>query len=327
MLESVNSRSAGHPIRVVFARVRALGGTHVLTLSAEDRDATAAIPYLVEAAHATPLGIIVGARDFPAHRVSRPRLTRRRFARLWLRMETGLDIPDPESSLRVYPVELVDRVQTRAHRRAFDAEILTRATWAGIGIRSVGVPVEAAPPTASSGGGDGVRLALTHARLVGRQLVPWPHARVVVGKGTPREVRGLRAWLREQLREHATPSGLAASAFVGIFLGVLPLVAMHIVTIVYVTARLRLNKVLALAVQNLCMPPFVPVACIQLGHYVLRGRVLTEASFETVVVEIPDRLFEWLIGSLFLAPMLAGIAGAVTYALARVAARTSGGGE
>ena len=125
--------------------------------------------------------------------------------------------------------------------------------------------------------------------------------------------------MREQLSQHATPGGLAASAAVGVFLGVLPLIGAHIVAIAYVTSRLRLNKVMALAIQNLCMPPFVPVACIEVGHLLLRGRWLVEASWDNAVVELPSRLLEWLVGSLVLAPLLAGLAAGATYLLARLA--------
>jgi len=46
----------------------------------------------------------------------------------------------------------------------------------------------------------------------------------------------------------------------------------------YVTSRLHLNKVMALAIQNICMPPFVPALCIELGHYLLYREWITQVS-------------------------------------------------
>jgi uncharacterized protein (DUF2062 family) len=124
--------------------------------------------------------------------------------------------------------------------------------------------------------------------------------------------------LKELLKENATPVGLAVSASVGILLGVLPLISMHILAIVYVASRLHLNKIMAVAVQNLCMPPFIPVACIELGHFMIYKRWLTDITWKTVFGEIPKRLWEWLLGALILAPVLAVIIGAVVFIAAQV---------
>ena len=91
--------------------------------------------------------------------------------------------------------------------------------------------------------------------------------------------------------------GLAASAFVSVFLAVLPLLSVHMVVILYVVSRLHLNKVMALAIQNICMPPFVPVLCIELGHYLLYGQWITEVSLRVILWQLKDRVWEWLIGS------------------------------
>jgi len=95
------------------------------------------------------------------------------------------------------------------------------------------------------------------------------------------------------------------------------LVSVHILAIIYVTSRLHLNKIMAVAVQNLCMPPFVPVACIELGHFMLNKRWLTDITWKSVFGEIPKRLWEWLLGSLILAPILAVIIGVAVFSAAR----------
>ncbi|MCK4401663.1 DUF2062 domain-containing protein [bacterium] len=115
--------------------------------------------------------------------------------------------------------------------------------------------------------------------------------------------------LKILLKENASPVGLGLSAGVGIFLGTLPLISTHTLAIIYVTIRLRLNKIMALAIQNLCIPPFVPVACIELGYYMRHGRWLTDVSMDVIFKQFHDRLWEWLLGSLIIAPILAVIVG------------------
>jgi uncharacterized protein (DUF2062 family) len=100
---------------------------------------------------------------------------------------------------------------------------------------------------------------------------------------------------------------------VSIFLAVLPLLSVHMVVILYVVSRLHLNKVMALAIQNICMPPFVPVLCVEIGHYLLYRQWITEVSLQVIFWQLKDRVWEWLIGSLIVAPLLAAVVAAIVF--------------
>jgi len=90
----------------------------------------------------------------------------------------------------------------------------------------------------------------------------------------------------------------------------------HTVVIIYVATRLHLNKPMAVAVQNFYMPPFVPFLCVEVGHCMRYGRWWRDFSWDSVVVNVHQRLYEWLLGSLILAPLYALIAGGAVYTLA-----------
>jgi uncharacterized protein (DUF2062 family) len=124
--------------------------------------------------------------------------------------------------------------------------------------------------------------------------------------------------LRMLLRENSTPEGLAMSAAVGLFLAVLPLLFAHTVVILYVAVRLNLNKILAVNIQHIAMPPLVPALCIEVGYYMRHGRWLTDLSVATVFEQFSARLYEWFLGSLLVAPVLAAFAGAVVYVAALI---------
>jgi len=70
---------------------------------------------------------------------------------------------------------------------------------------------------------------------------------------------------------------------------------------------------MAVNIQHLCMPPFVPALCIEIGYFIRNGRWLTEISVNTVVIQFTDRLFEWVLGSLIVAPVGAVIVGVIVY--------------
>jgi hypothetical protein len=84
---------------------------------------------------------------------------------------------------------------------------------------------------------------------------------------------------------------------------------------------LRLNRWLALGTSQLCMPPIVPALCIEVGYRLRHGRWLTDISFETLGHQALERLWEWLLGALLLAPALALVAAAVIYGAALLVRR------
>jgi len=117
--------------------------------------------------------------------------------------------------------------------------------------------------------------------------------------------------------ENSTPKQIALAVTVGIFLATLPLLAAHSVTIVFVATRLKLNRLIALNVSHLCAPPFVPAIAVELGYFLLNGRFLTEFTVQTLGYEALQRFWEYLLGSVVLAPFLALFAGGLSYLIAR----------
>lgn len=147
------------------------------------------------------------------------------------------------------------------------------------------------------------------------RILPVPKKKLI-RKGPQLSIFRPKELMLYLLKENATPRGLAASAAVGTFLAVLPIFGGHIIAILYVTQRFHLNKFMALAIQHLFMPPLSPFLCIELGYYFLHRKWLTTLSFETVVIQMPHRLFEWLLGSLVLAPFWAVVIWFATLGLA-----------
>lgn len=131
----------------------------------------------------------------------------------------------------------------------------------------------------------------------------------------------ISAFFLKLLKENSTPFMLGVSAGVASFLAVLPLISLHMAVILAVCIRFRLNKVMALAIQNIYMPPFFPFLCIETGHYIMNGSFLSEITLKTVTSELHLRFWEWLVGSLFIAPAAACIAFVSVWAVAGLVAR------
>ena len=124
-------------------------------------------------------------------------------------------------------------------------------------------------------------------------------------------------FFRRLSMEHSGAGELAVAVWVGIFLGALPIIPFGIAAIVYVSHRLHLNKLAGVAASNVCIAPFVPLACVEAGHFLRHGRFLIAFDRHVLLDEIHLRLWEWLLGALVIGPIL-GFAGALlTYIVVR----------
>lgn len=319
LLKHEKNLGKGAAILTASRFIEERGGTYMITVDADGqhdpRDLERFIPLLKE----NDARLVVGCRDFNTDNVPASSRFGRKFANFWLKAETGCTIDDCQSGFRAYPVRYLNQLRFKGSRYDFEAEVLAKAAWAGLELLMVPISVHYPKPEERVSSFkpvlDNLRLTRIHSMLVGRRLLPLPHKRLVEGK--PRlDLSLLRhpgKVLRMLLQEHATPEGLAWSAAVGLFLAVLPILFAHSLVILYVAVRLNLNKVVALNVQHIAMPPFVPALCIEVGYYMRHGQWLTDLSFATVFAQFSSRLYEWFLGSLVVAPILAVLIGAITF--------------
>jgi uncharacterized protein (DUF2062 family) len=314
----------GQAILTASRYVEEQGGLYMVTVDADGQHGPADIEKFLPLMQDNDSCLIIGCRNFNTENVPASSRFGRKFANFWLKAETGKTVDDCQSGFRAYPVRHLNRLSFKGSRYDFEAEVLAKAAWAGIELVTVPVSVHYPKPSERVSHFkpllDNLRLSHIHSLLVLRRLLPFPHKRLVgTGKGTDLSLlRHPGKVLKMLLQENATPEGLAMSAAIGMFLAVLPLLFVHTVVILYVSLRLNLNKVVSLNVQHIAMPPFVPAICIELGYYLRHGRWLTDLSFATVFAQFSARLYEWFLGSLIVAPVLAALTGGIVFVSAAV---------
>ena len=149
-----------------------------------------------------------------------------------------------------------------------------------------------------------------------------------MGLGTTMSSRAYRLLLlhpirliRRLLAEHASPRSLGAAAALGVVIGSSPLLGVHTLLVYALASRLRLNRLMALGTNQLCMPPVVPALCIEAGYYLRHGAFLTEISMRTLGREALQRFWEWLLGALLVGPALGAVVGGAVWLLAALLQR------
>ena len=315
ILSHPKSRGKGVAIMTAAHKAGLLGMTHMVTMDADRQHDPADFLSFLPLIRKHPHAIVVGKRIFKGPDVPKGRHFHRGISNFWFRVQTGRSIGDTQSGFRAYPVKILEKLKLSEKRFAFEIEILVKAAWAGVELLDLDIPVYY-PPARDRVSHfrlfvDNLRLTYLNTRLTFRSMIPWPHTKIGPVEGAGDKItlfHPLRS-LRTLMTGDNSPARLGAAGALGVFLGTLPLIAFHTVAILFTAGFLRLNKIAAVAASQLCMPPLVPALCIELGYFVRHGRFLTEISLETLGHQALERIYEWLIGSLLLAPALAGVVG------------------
>ena len=319
VLKHEHNLGKGQAILTASRFVEQHGGEYMITIDADGQHDPRDIELFLPLIKKDGSDLIIGCRNFDTDNVPASSRFGRSFANFWLKVETGKTVDDCQSGFRAYPVRYLNQLTFKGVRYDFEAEVLAKAAWAGLGLLSIPISVVYPKPEERVSSFkpflDNMRLSGIHSMLVGRRLLPLPHKRLVKDPNAV-DLSLLRhpgKVLKFLLLENSTPEGLAMSAAIGLFLAVLPILFAHSLVILYVSMRLNLNKIVSLNVQHLAMPPFVPALCIEVGYYMRHGTWLTDLSFKTVFEQFSSRLFEWFLGSLVIGPLLAVVVGSIIY--------------
>jgi len=327
VLRHEQNRGKGEAMLTALRYIAKQGGAWMITLDADGQHDPADIENFLPAMQAGPNAIYIGARDFSSPNIPAGSRFGRRFSNFWIKLECGASVSDTQSGFRAYPVDLLSQMKLRGRRYDFEVEVLTKTVWYGLSIKEV--PIRVFYPSKKERIShfdqwkDNLRLTHRHAMLVSRRLLPWPHKKLVKPAETDWKVlvRHPRKFLAMLLKENSSPAELGLAAGVGILLATLPLIACHTVAILYVTTKLKLNRLLALNVQHLCAPPLVPLACIGLGFFLRNGSWIGREDLRAVASNLHQHFLNWLLGSVVLAPVLAIISGLVVFYIAAAVRR------
>lgn len=332
LVRHARNRGKGAAIRTAAAHAEAARKTHIVTIDADGQHYPEDLPLFFSAIESAPAAIIIGVRDFENSDAPSSSRFGRRFGNFWVRIQTGTSVGDIQTGYRAYPVELLREIRTFTRRYAFEVEIVVRALWAGRNVHGIPVrvyyPGKAERVSHFKAFRENAVLSLLNTHLTIRSIVPWPHPKLPPGASRmePLTLRSFLCSAKQLLTDSSGSGKLACASAAGIFLGTLPLVALHTVVILHVSAFFRLNKAMALGASQFCMPPVVPALCIEAGYFLRHGRYLTlegmhslhKASFLELGNMGVQRFWEWVLGSLVVGPTLALAAGLVIYSASKI---------
>lgn len=283
------------------------GYTHLITVDADGQHNPQDIGCLLQASRRAPHALIIGKRRFSKEVPFASRFGRK-FGGFWIHLQTGQAISDIQSGFRCYPVEILQDLSFWTRRYTFEVEVVARACWAGFGVVETDVSVAYPKDRVShfSVWRDNLRLTVLNTYLTFRALLPIPHRQYRVEQTSAPAVK-LSFWqmLVQNLKQPGNVTRNAFSAAWGIFCGSIALPGIRQVFLFWGSGWWNLNKILSIGFEKFCIGPFVPALCIEVGFFMRHGQWLTEFNLTTLGRQFLQRVVEWVLGSLVVAPVLA----------------------
>ncbi len=258
-----SNRGKAAALQTGFDAAAAMGATHAVTIDADGQLDPADAPGLLELARANPRALVLGTRPETIDACPPRCLVGRRFANFAISLQAGLRLGDSQCGFRVYPLDLVRSVRCAGGRYTFEAEIITRARWAGFPVLESPVRcryfTDADRVSHFRPWRDSWAQAFMHIRLVLLALVPWPRA---THGGAPRRAQSrlldwfdpLRAW-RNARGSHLGRLELAAALGFGVWVGMWPIWGLQGLPALYFAWRLHLHPAWVLLGTLIALPP------------------------------------------------------------------------
>ncbi len=181
LLDHGENRGKGEAILSGFHYARVNGFTHVITMDTDGQHHAADLPRFFAAIEGEPDAVWLGDRGLLEGKVPHApgsSVFGCRFSNFWVRLETGLALPDTQTGFRAYPLRDAPIPSLTRKRYDFEIEILVRFAWAGVPVRSLSIAVTYPPRHERVSHFDPWRdnalLSLLHTRLCVERLLSIP---------------------------------------------------------------------------------------------------------------------------------------------------------
>lgn len=119
-----------------------MGYDYCLTLDGDGQHYPEDIPLLLDKLmlHGDN-SLIIGSRVLVQDNMPRKNTFANRFSNFWYKLQTGLNMPDTQSGMRIYPLHHMGHYRWITHRYESELELLVFAAWRNVNIYSVPIRV------------------------------------------------------------------------------------------------------------------------------------------------------------------------------------------
>jgi glycosyltransferase involved in cell wall biosynthesis len=302
------NKGKGFAIRKGFELAFLEGFTHAITIDSDGQHDPSDIKAFLNLIEKEPDILIAGDRNLSERNISKGSRFANRFSNFWFKFLTGISLKDTQTGFRSYPLERLKGMKFFTRKYEFETEILVRAAWKGIEVRSVPVNVYYPPEKERVSHyrffSDFLRISLLNTILVLVALLyvkPFSFVKYLTK-------RNIREFVNKYilLTEESDLKVSTAIAF-GVFMGIVPIWGFQLITAIALAHFFRLSKFVVAVAANISLPPAIPF--ILYLSYITGGVVLGTGSklkfnSDLTVKSFENNLFQYIIGAIVFAVIM-----------------------
>ena len=315
------NKGKGWALRKGFEKAVESGYTHAITIDSDGQHFASDLPAFMDKLQLSKEAIIIGARNMDQSSVPGKSSFGYKFSNFWFKIETGINAPDTQSGYRLYPIALMKDISFFTRKYEFEIEVLVRVVWKGIKIDSVPVSVYYAPKETRVSHfrpfKDFFRISLLNTLLL---MIAFLYIKPRNFFLSLFKKRNWRIFFREQVFNVNEPHYIKAfSVALGICMGIMPVWGFQLVTAIFLSIVLKLNKALVIIAANISIPPLIPLIIFfsyKTGAVWMKngGGSLTLTS-DLTFEAVKNDFQQYLYGSITLAVVSGLLCGLLTWAL------------
>lgn len=313
------NRGKGFAIRTALKEADNIGYDYIITIDSDGQHNPDDLPLFLEDIEKNGEAIVLGARNMSQEGVPAKSSFGNKFSSFWFRLETGIKAPDTQTGFRCYPVKPLANRKYYTRKYEFEIEIIVRAAWSGIDVRSVPISVYYAPEEERISHfrpfKDFTRISILNTFLV----------LILLFYIKPRDLyrtikkKSFKRFFKENVIHSSDSNGrMAFSVSLGVFMGIAPIWGWQMIVAVSVAHFFKLNKAITLIASNISLPPMIPVLLYmsyRAGGIIIGNSSnfvsLSNISFTTV----KNDLLQYVLGALSFGIVMAIASGILTFIL------------
>lgn len=333
------NRGKGIALRTGIKAAQDKGYRYAITIDSDGQHFADDIPVFIDKIEQHPDSLLIGARNLNQENMPKKNTFGNKFSNFWFMLFTGINLPDTQSGYRLYPIQKMKGARYFTSKYEFEIEVSVKAAWRGIAVLPVPIKVFYAEGDKRIShfrpGKDFTRISLLNIYLFVPAMLWYKPIRIIKHMS----YSNIKAVIKKYIID-TNESALRKSTGVafGVFMGIIPIWGFQFVSALVLAHFMKLNKAIVGLAAQISVPPMIPIllfCSLRTGQWLL-GRDLSETietdqlTLETTKLllreylfsgKVLQHLYEYLLGSMVFAVIMAIAFGLITFVLLKLTRR------
>lgn len=268
------NKGKGNALRIGFKHAEEQGYEYAITIDSDGQHFPEDIPNFIEALETSDSKdlLLIGSRNMEQEGVPKKSSFGNKFSNFWFWVETGIKLEDTQSGYRLYPLQVLKKLNFYTTKFEFEIEVIVKTAWEDVPVKNIPIKVlydESERVSHFRPFKDFTRISILNTWLVILTIF------YIKPRNAFRRLKkkGIKRFFKEDfLGSNDSPKKKALSIALGVFIGLSPFWGFHTFLILFLAVTFRLNKVIAFASSNVSLPPFIPfvvLAGLKAGSIIL----------------------------------------------------------